>query len=478
MKSLKKNVRYIEIKNILFDTRNPRGETEEQIENDPEFRKLINSIKQHGILEPLIIKKENSDIGLFRLIDGERRLRAAIKVSQGDSEYKVPALIARDDIDARILAYQVHMLRKNWSKAAETKSIKAIIADIREKNPRIKDSELTKRIKEITAHRDHEISDLLKLIKYDDDIIDKAISKELSMSYLVQIESSFINPLKRSFPLVAEKYGEEKIRNILIKKALDGLLGNTRFLMDYFRNVFSDEDNKDKARILIENFLENDKKSIEDAYSEYLRLGQSKDIRPKHQKKIKAIRKQKTKRKEKIDIFHYKKIRVTKQQQTTIEDIRKKIESIAKKLTDEEYEYIKEAIYCLERNCFKAATLMIWASGVSKVLKYVSKDLSDFNRTTNNMMRTPRSVYKYFAKNFYKNAPDIESVRENANDRQLLSYLFYKGIISRTEFNKLHANYRTRCDCAHPTDIRLKVNEVLSIFENIYDLVLNNKKLR
>lgn len=94
------------------------------------------------------------------------------------------------------------------------------------------------------------------------------------------------------------------------------------------------------------------------------------------------------------------------------------------------------------------------------------------------MAKDPKSVYRYFAKNFQKNVTDIDSIRENSNDRHLLSYLVYEKIISTTEFNKLHSNYKTRCDCAHPTDIKLKVNEILSIFENVYDLILNNRKLQ
>jgi len=478
MKSLEKNVQYIKVQDISYDMNNPRGETEKQIQGDPEFKKLIISIKQYGILEPLIVKKDEENVDNFKLIDGERRLRAAVKVAEGDLEYKVPTLLAKDDMDGRILAYQVHMLRKNWGKAAETKSIKSIISDIKKETPKITEAELIKKVKEITAHRDHEISDLLKLIKYDDSIIEKVISKELSMSYLVQIESSFIGPLRRKFPSLMKKFGEDKLRNILIQKALDGLLGNTRFLMDHFKDVFNEKDKKEYVKGLITKFLNNRKESVENIYDEYSKLRLSDNKTAKRIKKAKKLQKEKTKIKGKDKVFHYRKIKVTTQQQTTIKDIKKRIESISNKLTNEEYEYIIEAIYCLERHCFKAATLMIWSCGISRILGYINRDLSKFNTVTDAMARTPKSVYKHFAKNFQKNVTDIESIRENSNDRHLLSYLVYEKIISTTEFNKLHSNYKTRCDCAHPTDIKLNVNEILSIFENVYDLILNNRKLQ
>ena len=476
MKSLEKDVQYVKVQDISYDVNNPRGETEQQILSDPEFKKLVLSIKQYGILEPLIVKKDEKNANNFKLIDGERRLRAAVKVAESDLEYKVPTLLAKDDMDGRILAYQVHMLRKNWGKAAETKSIKSIISDIREENPKIKEAELIQKIKEITAHKDHEISDLLKLSKYNDDVIEKVISKELNMSYLVQIESSFISPLKRKFPFLMKQYDENKLRNILIQKALNGLLGNTRFLMDYFKDVFNEKDKKEEVRKLIEQFLHNNNESIEEVYNKYSSLSDYKQA--KQVKKTKRAQKAKPKAKGKTEVFRYRKISVTPQQQTTIKDIRKKVENISNKLSNEEYEYIKEAIYCLEKHCFKAATLMIWACGISKVLGYISGDLLKFNNATDSMANNPKSVYRYFAKNFQKNVTDIDSIRENSNDRHLLSYLVYEKIISTTEFNKLHSNYKTRCDCAHPTDIKLKVNEILSIFENVYDLILNNRKLQ
>ena len=55
------------------------------------------------------------------------------------------------------------------------------------------------------------------------------MAKELKMSYLVQIEASFVVPLKKLYPEVNNKYGEDKIRKILIQKAIDGKLGDTRF---------------------------------------------------------------------------------------------------------------------------------------------------------------------------------------------------------------------------------------------------------
>ncbi len=454
--------------------------TEKQIINEPQFAILVSSIEKYGILEPLIVKKDESNTSTYILIDGERRLRAALASKQAE----VPVLVAEDDIDGRILAYQVHMLRKDWDKPAETKAIKKIINDFRNGNPDITDEEIRQKIIEITAnsHKQHDLSDILKLIKYDDKIIEKAISKELNMSYLVQIESSFINPLKKYYLGVCNKYGENKIREILIEKAIDGKLVNTRFLMDKFKVVFSDSEKKPEIEKILITFLNKKNKSIKKTLEEYEALGKSaKKKEEKKKKKIiifKTNKEAKSKSNKQTDTFAYRKIRITKKQQTSLADVRLNFEEIGKSFSKEENAFIEEALYCLEKHCFKASTLMIWAAGVSRILDYVNKDIAAYNIAANDMAATPMSVYKHISRNFQRNATTLDEIRVNSNDRQLLSYLLYKKIITETQCKKLLSDYSTRCDCAHPTDIVISPNQAISIFENVYDLIFSNGNLK
>lgn len=477
MKSLEKNTKYIQLGKISFDVNNPRGEKEHQIITDPEFYKLVASIKSHGILEPLIVKKDPSIDEHFILIDGERRLRAAIKVSEADKggDGTVPVLIAKDDADGRILAYQVHMLRKNWDKAAETKSIKVIIADLKQTNLTMSEKEVTKQLKEITAHTDSQISDLLKLIKYDDNIIEKVISGQINMSYLIQNEASFVNPLKRKYPALFNKYGEENLRRILIEKAERGLLIDTRFLMDKFKDVFVDKKKTDKIEKIIENFLTNKAKSIQETYSEYQNLYpgiRKKDLAAGKTQKSKKRKAQKESRE--ISSL-YRRIKLTSKQENNLKKVRSNFESIGKKLTPEENEYIGEGINCIERDCLKASIVMIWAAGISKIIRYILKDIPDYNNASAVMSQSKKDPYKHL-KNYKTDISGEEDLRDG-RDYQLLFYLLHKKLISKTQYNKLKGCYTTRCDCAHPTDIKLSLNEAITVFDNIYQIIFSNKKL-
>ncbi|MGD1046690.1 MAG: ParB N-terminal domain-containing protein [Bacteroidota bacterium] len=482
MKALEKSIEHIQIEKISFDKNNPRGEKEEQIVTDPEFDKLKLSINKYGILEPLIVKKDTNKEDYYILIDGERRLRAATKIAENDkSSYQnqtVPALTAKDEADGRILAYQVHMLRKNWNKAAETKSIKRIIADLRQATPDITDKDLAKRIKEITAHTDYELGELLKLIKYSDVVIGKVLSNELDMSYLIQIESSFINPLKRKYPELLKDNREDQIRNILVYKAEEGLLVNTRFLMDKFKHVFADEKHKDSIKRLIEKFLKNKNENIQDIFKSYLIMNKKLDPKLDPVKSIQGKKKVKGIKTDHKSFNNYGKIILSKHEEGSIKTVRENFESIYTKLSQEEREYIAEAVSCFEARCHKAAIVMVWAAGISKIINYHSKDITKFNSDCHKMTNINKIPFKYY-KDVLAKAEKYSTIDDlrNGIDMPFILWLLNQNVISMTEFKKLKADYDTRCDCAHPTDIKLNFHEVIKIFNNVHRLIFANIKL-
>jgi ParB/RepB/Spo0J family partition protein len=150
---------------IAFDAKNPRGETKEQIEQDGEFHELTRSVGRHGVLVPVIVRRNGDPLRPFTLVDGERRLRAAL-AQKKDS---IPVHIIEDEeCSGRVLAYQIHMLRKQWDKRSELNSIREIIEELRAEQKDISESDLFKRLKDVTSHRDHDLKTLLTLAEYDD----------------------------------------------------------------------------------------------------------------------------------------------------------------------------------------------------------------------------------------------------------------------------------------------------------------------
>ncbi|MGD0712004.1 MAG: ParB N-terminal domain-containing protein [Bacteroidales bacterium] len=477
MKALEKLLLYISPKQISPDINNPRGENKEMILSDPSFRSLLESIKRYGVLEPLIVKR--IDKNSYLLIDGERRYWASIEARLKE----IPVLTAKNEADGRILAYQVHMLRKQWNKVAETKSIKQIILEIEKKSPKLTEVAIKKKIIEITKASNARINDIFKIIKYDDDIIEKSILGNLKVSYLVQIDASFVNRIKIYYPNILKTFSENQIRKIIIDKALHHLMDDTRYLIKPFNEVFQYNNQKESIENLLLNFIKDKSKDIKIAYNEFLAI---KESDTKTQESKKGINKKNKKKNSKQNIkpstdqdnLNYSPIKLVKKLQIKIDDIQPKYEYIGSTFTKEEKEYIKEAIYCLKNHCFKASVLMIWSTGVSRILKYIEKDIADFNKCSSEMKKKPDSFFKFYSAHFKTDYLKIENIRNDSRDMHLLCYLCYKQIITVPSFDKLQSNYKTRCNCAHPTSITLEVNETVAIFENIFDLILNNKKIK
>ncbi len=119
---------------------------------------------------------------------------------------------------------------------------------------------------------------------------------------------------------------------------------------------------------------------------------------------------------------------------------------------------------------------MIWAASISKVINHIAKNIADFNSVSSAMSQLKKDPYKHLGKNYKFNISSADDLRDG-KDWQLLYYILYKKIISKTELNKLKTAYNTRCDCAHPTEVRLSPNEVIAIYDNVFRLLFTNSKL-
>ena len=65
-----------------------------KIFDEENLNELANSIRERGILQPIIVRKSNDDQSKFEIIAGERRWLAAQKVGLHD----VPVVIAEADL--------------------------------------------------------------------------------------------------------------------------------------------------------------------------------------------------------------------------------------------------------------------------------------------------------------------------------------------------------------------------------------------
>lgn len=251
----------IDPRKITPNRSNPRGESPDEIYSDKEFIRLKDSVFEFGVLVPLIVKEKPKKEDEYILIDGERRWRAAIATNQE----KVPAYIARDK---KLLkeelrrTFQIHMLRKQWSRLAQARSLKMIIGQIKQEEPNLKRVQLFETIQDRTGYTETALRDLLRVLKFSDKILDEVSSNKssLRLSHLVQIEASFVEQVSRQYPSLTKEYGKKLLRRKMLDKVRKGSIATTRNLMDDLLPVFlqaKTKEQKDYLKKLLIHFIEN-----------------------------------------------------------------------------------------------------------------------------------------------------------------------------------------------------------------------------
>ena len=114
---LEPNVQYINVESIIPNRFQPRLTFDENA-----LKELALSIKEHGIIQPLVLRKLAND--KFEIIAGERRYKA----SQIAGLNQVPAIIADlDDNASAEVALVENLQRRNLSAIEEAKSYKKLL---------------------------------------------------------------------------------------------------------------------------------------------------------------------------------------------------------------------------------------------------------------------------------------------------------------------------------------------------------------
>jgi ParB family chromosome partitioning protein len=111
-----KEVREIEISRIVPNVHQPRFDF-----NEEKLAELANSIKQHGIIQPLVVNQKGEQ---FEIIAGERRFQAA-KIAGLN---KVPAIIRKAEEKEKLeLAIVENVQRHDLNSLEEAKAYKKLI---------------------------------------------------------------------------------------------------------------------------------------------------------------------------------------------------------------------------------------------------------------------------------------------------------------------------------------------------------------
>ena len=160
----KSSVNKIDISKISPNKQQPRKNFEEK-----EVRELSNSIKNQGLIQPIIVRDVGNDE--YEIIAGERRWRAC----QLAGLHSVDCVVLEASEEKVFeLALIENIQRQDLNVVEEAKAYKKLI----EKNS-IKTEELSKKIGKSSSH----ISNLIRILELDEEIHNMIISKKISMGH-------------------------------------------------------------------------------------------------------------------------------------------------------------------------------------------------------------------------------------------------------------------------------------------------------
>lgn len=196
-------VEKISLKKIRAGIYQPRQNFEET-----ELQDLADSIKEHGVIQPIILRKTDEDF--YEIIAGERRFRAS-KIA---NLTEIPAIVRKfSDNDALEIAIIENVQRSDLSPTEEARGYQRLI----------KEFSYTQEIvaKKVGKSRAH-IANLLRLLTLPEKVREYLDSKQISMGHARAIINS-INPEELAKKIIAKglnvRDAEEIVRDEKIEKA-------------------------------------------------------------------------------------------------------------------------------------------------------------------------------------------------------------------------------------------------------------------
>ena len=200
---LKTSTNKISISSIIPNKNQPRKLFEKEA-----LEELTNSIKERGIIQPLIVRKSEDQNDKFELIAGERRWQAA----QSAGLHEVPAVVIEaNNLKSLELAIIENVQRKDLNTIEEAESYKNLIENFNYDQDKVS--------KFIGKSRSH-ISNSIRLLSLPDKLIDMIRHEKISQGH-AKILIGLENALLIAEKIIKKKLSVRQTENLvrLLKKA-------------------------------------------------------------------------------------------------------------------------------------------------------------------------------------------------------------------------------------------------------------------
>ena len=187
----------ISISSIVKNKYQPR-----KVFNKESLEELTNSIKERGVIQPIIVRKSEDSNDKFEIIAGERRWLAA----QNAGLHEIPAVIIEaDNLKSLEFAIVENVQRKDLNPIEEAEGYKRLIDEFRYDQDKV-----SKFIGKSRAH----ISNCLRLLNLPQEIIELIIQEKLSQGH-AKILVGLDNALYLAKKIISKKLSVRQTENLV-----------------------------------------------------------------------------------------------------------------------------------------------------------------------------------------------------------------------------------------------------------------------
>ena len=191
------NKKNVSISSLVRNKYQPRKKFDEE-----SLKELTNSIKERGIIQPIIVRPSSKEEGKFEIIAGERRWQAA----QHAGLHEVPIIVINvDNLKSLEFAIVENVQRKDLNPIEEAEGYKRLIDEFSYDQDKV-----SKFIGKSRAH----ISNCLRLLSLPQEIIELIVEDKLSQGH-AKILVGLDNAILLAKKIISKKLSVRQAENLV-----------------------------------------------------------------------------------------------------------------------------------------------------------------------------------------------------------------------------------------------------------------------
>lgn len=150
---------------------------------------------------------------------------------------------------------------------------------------------------------------------------------------------------------------------------------------------------------------------------------------------------------------------------------------ILENVTEEEKEYLDEALGCAAGTFFRASIILAWNAAIHRMHKVIEKLGFDlFNKKSEEMKNISEGRFKRSRKSF--NIHSLSELRATVFDNDLLWIMEYLGLIDSNQHDRLSTCFTMRNNAAHPGEAPITSENLASFYSDLKYIAFDNPKFK